>query len=340
MTSSRTLVIACCALMAACSARAVLQDASGTLRVVAQEALPSDATKAAECVAKLLAQHESATVVVALDAMAWDALRAANPKSKDDRGLRVVAIGDSLPSVDQHSALDSIIVATTGAAVAVDLALLASHGIELPKQVALGTRTVTAANAAAGGAPRLAPGDLGMEMLRRQHTEVLTTTPSTDVIFKIALVQMRAAAGFDERLREEVKAASKRYPQLELVCYDAAGDATRFVALVTQCITENLRAVLLSADDWSMLASIETKVNEHRYEQKIALIALDPMVAVAGATCSVGSDQAILGRAAGEALRALLPTGGDVLVLSTQTPASRTAARLQGFVDALGLRAN
>jgi ABC-type sugar transport system substrate-binding protein len=163
---------------------------------------------------------------------------------------------------------------------------------------------------------------------------VLTTSPSTDMVFTIAFVQVRADKAWHDRVAAEVQAAAKRYRQLGLRSHVGDGTNERFASLVADCLRADVRAVLLSTDDWSALQAV---ANVPR-DAKTALIAIDPLVGAAHATVSVGCDQVVLGRAAGEAVKVLSGTGGTCIVLGDM--ASMIAQRRhQGFVDALGLQA-
>lgn len=326
----KSVCVGCCAVLAACGESATLQDAKGTLRVVAEVSTAGDEAKVAAALSAALAAHPQVAVVAALDAPGLRAVRAAAVAAGDHAPQRVMidaTAGTPAPG-------ETIVVEATGAAVAVEVALLACHGIALPPRVAVGTHVVTAADASAGGVPRLAPGDLGIEMLRRQHPDVITTTPNTDVIFAIAFVQIRADGGFHDRVRDEVQAAVKRYPQLQLTSLVAGGATARLLGLVNECIQANRRVVLVSTDDWAPLQGVAAAMAE----RKIALVAIDPLLSAPHAASVVGGDQEVLGRAVGEAVRALLPGGGACITLHGDPGIGIAMQRQRGFAAALGLQ--
>jgi hypothetical protein len=123
----------------------LLHDADGKLRVVAQVATVGDEAKVAADLRAAQVAHD-AGLIVALDAIGLRAARAANPPGKDRRNVQIVAIADAA-SANTNTATESLVVEETGAAVAVELGLLACNGIAVPPRVAVGTRTLTAANA-------------------------------------------------------------------------------------------------------------------------------------------------------------------------------------------------
>jgi hypothetical protein len=120
------------------------------------------------------------------DALVLLAAEALAPPPAAAKARRVLAFGTG-PQLPEG--IDALVVADDGAAAAIDLALLYSHGITIPPRLPLGCRVLTRANAAAGGAARPFAGDFALQMLRGQHTQVLTTTPSVDVVFTIGCVR-------------------------------------------------------------------------------------------------------------------------------------------------------
>ena len=325
MNRMRALMLACGVMAAACGADSGGRAAAGAWRVVAEVAMTGDEAADAAAVRAAVAAHGPAALVALTEA---GRQAAATARSE----LPIVAIAAApaaAPAVHE-----TIVVEATGAVAAVDLALLACHGLPLPPQIAVGTRTLTAANAAAGGAPRLAPGDLGLEMLRRQHPDVITTAPRTDVVFRIGFVQIRSDRWHD-RVGDEVQAVVKRHPQLQLVHHVAGGQSARLRGQINECLQANLRVVLVATDDWAAVQPVVAAAAERR----IALIGLDALAEAQHTQCSVGADQAILGRAAGEALRGTVPGGGSFVVLHGDPATALTKRRHQGLVDALGLQA-
>src|SRR5690606_2655954 len=107
-----------------------------------------------------LALHDEIDVVYAHnDPMARGAQLAAEQAGR--QGIRFVGI-DALPHEGLRYVEEGKLAATflypTGGAEAVELAVLLVHGIEVPREIVLGTRVFTADNVARGGEPIDAPG--------------------------------------------------------------------------------------------------------------------------------------------------------------------------------------
>lgn len=307
------LLIVSAMLLASCGDRALLRDDSGRYRVVAE-----------------LADAETLPVAVA---------RAGNP-------MAVVVLDGSVPvrtgaqrllaSAENAAPLpdgvDVLVVAETGASIAVDCAVVASAGRQVPERLSVGVRTLTAANAAAGGMRRPAPGDLAAAMLRRDHGELFAPGGPPDGRRRIAFV--RAADGpWHERVANEVAAAAAALAGFEFDARTAAGGA--WPDLVAACTAAGAGAVIVSADDWAGLTVATARAEAHQ----AAVIAIDRDGGAVGATCAVGPDQAAIGMALGEALRDTMPTGAAIVLLTDGRWPAIAAARRSGFARALGLRA-
>ena len=319
--------LGCCSLLASCD-EALLRTADGKFRVVAQIETTGGATAATE--AALRAAGPDA-LLVALPSTGADSWRAARATLGATHRLLLVDPDDvSGPP----TAGDAIVVADDGAAAAVELALLSCHGIDLPPRVPLGSRTITHANAAAGGAPRLGPGQLILQLLRNQHTALLTEQPTGDVVFRIGFVGQRPDA-HHRRLRERIAAAKKRFPQLVLQDEFADGELARIEGLARELVAGGCRALLLSVDDPTQLAATRTIADAGN----VALVVLDPLLRGEFATCVLGCEQTLLGRAAGEVVPQLLPDGGSLVLLHGGLHDSLQRQRRDGFVAALHLEA-
>lgn len=321
----RTLLVAMLPL-AACS-KPMLQDPAGKMRVVSQVTIGDTASGAAH-VQAALREHRGVAAVVALDTSA--SVVVANIELVGSPRPKRVTFGDAPPA---GATLDSDvrIADEIGAAAAVDMALLWLHDIAPPAKLPLGTRAFTAANLAAGGTPRPAPGDLIVSMLRAQHRDVVTTQPATDVIHPLGFVAA-ADSPWHQHASEQVRAAAKRYPQLELHTRAAKGDAAAVPNLLAELLERGCRAILVSGD-----ANLVTPFMARAEERRVGIFVLDPALHQSRATCVLGADPEVLGRAAGEQLAALLPNGGDV-VLVQHDEDERAKARMRGFSASLGLR--
>jgi hypothetical protein len=347
MPIARLLLLAAWLPLAACS-KPLLCDPTGKLRVV-ERIVVADATTGAAAVAAKLREHGAIAAVIGLDAMSADAI-AGVPADGDLAKCRRVTIGPRPAAADTMPANAARIVEENGGAAAVDLAVLwlagafnKSGGPEgPPPRLALGTRVHTAANAAAGGAPRPAPGDLMLAMLRTEHAGLLRVPATTG---SQALGLLRAGdAAWQQQAADEVRAAAKRHPQL--VVHErtapaggsvATANASALAALATELLDLGCRALLIATDRGDAVAAIATVATA----RQAAVLALDPSLKTTAATVVLGADQEVLGRAAGEQLAAMLSAGGggggDLLLVEAAT-SPNAEARTRGFAAAAGLR--
>lgn len=225
---------------------------------------------------------------------------------------------------------DTIVVDETGGGAAVDLVLLAKHGLELPRRIALGTRVVTRANLAANGVARAAAGDFVLDLLRREHAALLgAAAPDTPKV-RIGLVQLRPDDPRQARAAAEVTAAARSRPVVELERVSAAGDVNQQNAAIASLIREG-RAAIVITDDPASLAV----VRKSAIVANAAIVVID-VDAREDIGTSVGPDQIVLGRAAAEAIVRAVPTGGTVLELHADLGDPIVRKRHQGFVAALG----
>jgi hypothetical protein len=327
----RALLLGSCSLLAACGDGTLLQDAGGGYRLVAQfDDVGSDRYR------ELLRQNGAQALLFAHEEQL--ARRTADSWNPPD--LRIVTIGEygpdemfpatASPEWRRFAGQTAVVLDETGAAVAVDLALLWCHGIAPPRRLALGTRILMP-----GGTvlTQPAPGDFVVALSRREHAALLTETPQTDVVFRIGLVMQRA----DDRhlrVRNQAHVAAKRYPQLTFVDRTADGDPARLEALVQELLDEGHRAILVSTDDPKSLGRVAAAAQD----RNAALFVLDPAADCPHATCCIGCDQHTLGRAAGEAVKLLAPNGAAIIELASDLQDESVQLRHRGFCDALGLQ--
>jgi ABC-type sugar transport system substrate-binding protein len=289
----------------ACSQDAALDQGLRVAAVVGLDAPDGPAVDAAAAAVRTSA----ASAVAAFDAHGLAVAR--RLRAGEQPALRVVAVSEAATP----QAGETLVVPASAAAAAVDLALLACHGVALPPKVALGLRVVDEANAAAGGAARPAPGDIGLAVLARQHAAQLTTQPTTDVVFRVGLVAADGGDGWPLRAYAAARAAAARYPQLVV---DGGGVSAGGPALVAAALRErldaNVRVLIVALADPQPLAAVAARAAELR----IPIVAIDPSLRAAPATCVVGSDPAAVGRALGEAARAALPADAAIALLRPQ----------------------
>jgi hypothetical protein len=174
-----TLLLPICLAVAACgdSGDAVLASADGKWRVVhVTEAEWKEDRARAEMESALERLPRIDLVYAHNDDMAHGAVTAAQHKGR--AGIRFVGI-DALPKLGRQylaqGQLDATIEYPTCAAGAIDLALLACNGVQLPRRIVVGTRVWTPANQAAGGAAVPSAGDIMLADLRAHHGAELTT---------------------------------------------------------------------------------------------------------------------------------------------------------------------
>jgi hypothetical protein len=303
-------------LLAACSDAALLRDDSGSWRLVAR------VTDAAG-LATALATATPPLAVVGIDGEA--PLVPTSPPAP-----RVLITG--APVAAMPAGVDAVVVGETGAAVAVDCAVLACHDLALPGRILVGPRVLTAANLAAGGERRVAPGDLAAATLRRQYGDLFAPQPTAGERHRLAFVQ--APGAWHDRVLAEVEAAATAAPLLQLHSRAQGHHELALAGLVESAAANGARVVLVSADDWSWLAAATEKARA----AKVVVIAIDGTGAAAGATCIAGADQEAIGRALGETLARLSPSGSAVITVCGEPELPRNVLRFGGFAKALGLR--
>jgi len=317
--------VSCAFLLAACGEGALLQDESGRFRVVAR------ATTAAGLEAAL-ASASSPHAIVAFEGVppipAMPPTGSGIPESL--KPPLVLLAGAPVAAMPAGRAL---VVVETGAAVAVDCAVLAGRGIAIPPQIRLGTRVLTISDLAAGGKRRPAPGDLVAAMLRQQHGDVFAAAPADGARVPVGFV--RVAGALHERVLAEVDLAAATIPGLRLDSRAVAVDAAAWPTLVAAAITNGARVVLVSADDWSALPA----AMENARARQVAVIAIDATGAASGASCVVGPDHETIGIALGEELLAWSPLGASIVEFGEEAPPAAGVQRRAGFARALGLRA-
>lgn len=312
-----------CLLLGACSADRAGDAASQSpvLRLAPAIEVPAAANAVAGALEAALAKASAVDALVAPDAAAATAAalacRAARP------AVRIVAIAGPAAAaaklVDDGTAA-AVIERPTAAAAAIDLVLLAVSGIAPPERLLIGARILTKANAAAGGKPVPAPGDFVLDLLRRQHGDTLTTTPTIDVVFRIGVVVAAGDDPFLAALRDELFAAAKRYPQLAAEPY----------ATVAAAVAANVNGLLVApTDEPTAVAARQAAATD----VKVVAVGREPLGAPP--LRFAGVDEERLGAAAGEALRDLLGAGGTVAELQ-RAGDPFAAARAAGLGRALG----
>lgn len=316
-------------------AAAVLQSADGKYRVVhVADARWDGSTARTEMEAALERLPQVDLVYAHNDPMAFAAAQAC--KQKGRTGVKFVGI-DGLADEGRKYVADGALDATfeypTCAQAAIDLALLACSGVTPPRRIVVGTRTYTKANLAAGGEPVPSPGEFLLANLHRQHAEILSTTPKTDVVFRIGMAQCTDGEPWRAAMREQLVAAAKRYPQIQFDYRSADNDVEKQRSLVRDFIVQNYNAILVSPKESLALAG----ACKEAMAQNIKVIVLDRELGSDDYTCFVGGDNQQIGEAAGRRIAELLPNGGTIVELQGLMTSSPAQERHAGFVKALGL---
>jgi hypothetical protein len=304
MSLPRALLLACLAL-ASCGDAA--PDAAPRFRLVGTIELAGRDRDAD--VSRVRDRLVAGAAVLAWDAAATDAVtRATSAAATPTHALQVTIAAAPTPEEKLHREVR--LVDETGAAVAVDLALLHACGVELPAKLPLGTRVFTSANAAAGGTPRAGPGDLVVALLRDQHAAVLAATDPVTLGF-VRFADTPA----HRRIEAEVRAAAAKHPR------------------VGALVAAGCRAILATAEDPAALATVRSTPAG----AGVGVLVLDPLLRSEPGTTVLGADQDVLGRTAAEHVRASLPNGGELLFVQTAGD-PHVDARRAAFVRVLGLR--
>ncbi|MBP8301965.1 MAG: substrate-binding domain-containing protein [Planctomycetes bacterium] len=314
----------------------LLQNADGKIRVIHIADAKWKQENARTEMESILERFPQIDLVYAHnDPMAFGAAMAC--KQKGRTGIRFVGV-DGLASEGRKYVADGAIDATfeypTGAETAIDLALLACSGVEVPKRVVLGTRTYTKANLAAGGEAAPSPGEFVVANLHHQHGDVLTTKPTTDVVFRIGMAQCTDGEPWRVAMREQLIAAAKRYPQVQFDYRAADDDTEKQRGIVRDFITQNYNAILVSPKESLALVAVAKEA----LGKGIKVIVLDRELGSDDYTAFVGGDNLAIGKAAGTAIGQLLPNGGTIVELQGLMTSSPAQERHNGFVEALGLK--
>lgn len=316
----RTLALLACWSLAACSNEPFAKDADGKY-VVTGKCTPSQ-------LAAAIADFKGATLIVDFgpDSPNLAATTKAAKRATPPFGILV-----GLAPTDGQEIADAWIVVDTGAAAAIDLALLACNGVPpQPNLIEIGTRTITNANRKAGGSPRVAPGDVLLAMLRMQHKNILTTTPDTDVIHSIGLIRCEPNANWQTNVLLEATTAAGRYPQVELHKVGADGAAATATEQA-EALFKKVRVLLVATSDPAQTRAI-AKVAANGPDGPVPIIVLDPSLQAEHGACVIGCSASTLGEAAAASVKQLLPEGGSMIASFGQG----SEGRVQGFCEAMG----
>lgn len=302
-------------LLAACADRAVLQSADGRWRLLGE--VDTASAEAGPRTTKLLANGPSDAVVIAF-------APAELPPRATRGGRRAVFVGT--PPGGREADADTIVQGAEAGDLAVELAVLHCHGIEVPKVLPLGARVWTAATSQTGGTQRPGPGDVMLQMLRMRHRELLSGELRTDAVCRIGFV----AVGPTRSAGDAAAETAKRFRHVELVQKEA-GDAAALPAVLGELLEGGCRAVIVATPAPLQLGELRARAAALH----ALLLVLDPTLRTE-ADCVLGADPDQLGRAAAEAMRSLVGDRGNLLELHSST--APTAVRVRdAFHEALEL---
>jgi hypothetical protein len=271
----------------------------------------------------LLAAHAEATAVLLADARLGVDLASARMR----RVPQLVQFGEASTTASQGLAagqIEAAVVCRDEGAAAADLALLAVTGHTIPMRAPLGVHALTAADAAAGGRPSPAPGDFDLALRRRAHADVLTTDPTTDVVFRIGVVAADELPWTASR-HADVVAAIRRYPQCEVDAGPPALSPDAAAARAVELVHANAAALIVVASTRSPLRDARRAARTAKIP--VLLVGHAPAVDDDALTCWVGADDQAMATATVSVLQQLAPDGGEVVdAIGTALPAAvRTA---------------
>lgn len=253
-------------------------------------------------------------------------------------GIRFVGI-DALPHEGvryvAEGKLDATFEYPTCGAEAVDLAILLVHGVELPREIVLGTRAFTRDNVERGGEPIDAPGAALVARLREQHADILSNPRRDGDPIRIGMSQCNEAEPWRTQMNEDIRArAAFHGGAVELTVRNAQNDANVQREQVLELIAAGVDAILVSPKEEVVLVP----ATKAALAAGIPVVVLDRRLGSDDYSCFVGGDNTQIGRAAGRFVKDLLGAKGGTIVeiqgLGTSSPAQE---RHRGFVEALGL---
>ncbi len=263
---------------------------------------------------------------------AWLAARAEG-QGREEK-IHFVGI-DANPNEGKEYVQESILSATleypTGAAEAIDFALLILNGVEVPKDISLATTLYTPENISDGGIPVDAPGPAMVAELREKHADILKPDPDNEGKFKIGMSQCNLGEPWRVRMNGEIEDAARKYPQIEIMYKDAQNDSQTQRTQVEEFLTQDVDLLIVSPKETVPLTPPVQKV----FAAGTPVIVLDRAIEGDTYTCFIGGDNTLIGRTAGQYIGHLMQGEGNIVELMglmTSTPAQE---RHDGFIQGL-----
>ncbi|MGE3171547.1 MAG: substrate-binding domain-containing protein [Planctomycetota bacterium] len=251
---------------------------------------------------------------------------------RDHAGLLLVGIGDGVPELGPAWVADGSLAASIepqlGADTALDLAVLLCRDVAIARpEILLGCRIVRANEPE--GRPQPHPDDLYLTALRARHAAELADPKP----LRLGVVLGAGGAPLRQAQRAQCEAWGARHAFATLDVRPA-DDADAQRQALRELADAGADAVVLSPFD----AAATAEACRAAVARGVRVVVLGASVTTAGATLAVRADDELLGRAAGNAMRALLPDGGGIAeLLDPQLDAESAQRRRLGFAAALGL---
>jgi len=333
MRATLAIAVSLPCVLPSCDDAPLLQSQDGRYRVVhAGEGRWLEPQGRQEMEAALARCEQIDLVYAHNDPMAHGAVLAARQQQR--HGIAFVGV-DALQHEGrryvQEQLLDVTIEYPTCGAAALDLAVLACRGVELPRELKAGTRVYTRSDAS--GRPMPAAGDAILAMLRHQHAALLHDGEGKAL--RIGMAQCNDAEPWREAMREEMRTWAAAHPHVQFDYRDAANDSQKQRDIVADFTTQAYDAIVVSPKESLALAP----VCREAMQKGVKVVVLDRALGSDDFTCFVGGDNVAIGRTAAEEIRRLLPAGGAIVELQGLMTSSPAQERHRGFVEGLGLQA-
>lgn len=291
-----------------------------------------DAAKAAELTAVLCERQPTIDLLFAHD----ETMAAAAAQTLAAKGRKnTLVIGISGPQTAHTLVHDGVLAAalerSTCADTALDLCLLAVHGVALPPEArdfSSGTRSITREG---DGEYHATAAEFLLQVTRRQHPQLLAPD-ATAKKQRVAVVIRGESDPFLQFVRSDLLAAAERRPQLQLATQSAADRDTEQAKTVTELAAQGMQAIVVLGGASPELAT----ACKAAMQKGVAILALHTGLAADAYTYSVGTSDLELGKAAGAAARRLLPRGGTLVELQAHADSRSARAIHEGLLQGLG----
>lgn len=174
---------------------------------------------------------------------------------------------------------------------------------------------------------------LGLTLLssgchRRPHRKPVA--PSPPPLRTFAVIARNASAPFNPAIRAGAMAAAHEIPNAQIT-WAAPKDASEQTSIIRRLISKHVNGIAIScADPDELQPAIDSAVDEG-----IPVVCFDSDSPDSKRASFFGVDDRAAGRKMGELLKAALPDGGDVAVLTGAMDVDALNERISGFKDAI-----